>query len=99
MTQYRQGDVFLVKVASIPKDALPVAGRTILAHGEMTGHAHEIKSKHATLFEHAGERFLQVTKPVVLRHQEHAPISLPVGDYRVVRQREYSPEAIRNVSD
>ena len=84
---------------TIPTDAVPVNGPTILAHGELTGHAHEIKSKHARLFERAGERFLRVTRWVVLRHQEHAPITLAPGTYRVIRQREYSPEAILNVAD
>lgn len=32
-------------------------------------------------------------------HQEHGPITLPPGNYRVQIQREYSPEEIRNVAD
>ncbi len=32
-------------------------------------------------------------------HEEHGPVTLPPGDYKVVIQREYSPEAIRNVAD
>lgn len=42
---YRQGDVFLIPVAAIPKNAKEVArdnGRVILAYGEVTGHAHQI---------------------------------------------------------
>jgi hypothetical protein len=41
--QYRHGDVFLRAVAAIPDDAKPVEpdrGRTVLAYGEVTGHAH-----------------------------------------------------------
>ena len=34
-----------------------------------------------------------------LRHDEHSTIVLPRGTYRVSRQREYSPEAIRQVAD
>ena len=37
--------------------------------------------------------------PVALEHDEHETIQLPPGDYRIIRQREYSPEAIRNVAD
>jgi hypothetical protein len=36
---------------------------------------------------------------VELRHEEHAPIHLPEGKYRVIGQREYSPEEIRRVVD
>ncbi len=46
----------------------------------------------------------EVVEGVVLRHEEHRPFVIPQGDYRVggqgVRtQREYTPEAIRNVAD
>jgi hypothetical protein len=44
-TLYRQGDVLLRRVASIPAKAKEVArdnGRLILAYGEVTGHAHVI---------------------------------------------------------
>jgi hypothetical protein len=32
-------------------------------------------------------------------HEEHGPITLDPGMWRVVRQREYHPEAIRTVMD
>ena len=32
-------------------------------------------------------------------HEEHDPIILDPGNYEIVRQREYSPEQIRNVAD
>jgi hypothetical protein len=32
-------------------------------------------------------------------HQEHGPIALPRGTYRVWGQREYIPRGIRNVVD
>ncbi len=54
MKQIRQGDVFLVQVDAIPKDAQPLerdAGRVVLAYGEVTGHAHAIEESHATLLE------------------------------------------------
>ena len=49
--QVRQGDVLLVP-ASRPGDAKPVGrdcGRVVLAYGEVTGHAHAIRSHGATL--------------------------------------------------
>jgi hypothetical protein len=101
-------------------------GRIILAHGEVTGHAHELVDVDETMLaipaadffeEPDGRRILLVTRPCVLRHQEHAAIALdqanPVqvrqgdvllqpigaGAWEVIRQREYSPEAIRSVAD
>lgn len=34
-----------------------------------------------------------------VNHQEHDTVTLDPGKYKIVRQREYSPEAIRNVAD
>lgn len=96
--QLRQGDVFIELVETLPDGAIPVDG-LVLAEGEVTGHAHRIQGGQAKLFERAGERFLRVTAKARLEHEEHATIELPRGVYRVVRQREYSPEEIRNVAD
>jgi len=38
--------------------------------------------------------------PVALTHEEHAPLSIAPGDYRIIQQREYQPrETPRAVSD
>ena len=103
---FRQGDVLIVPVAKIPGDLQPVnreKGRVILAHGEVTGHAHAIKDKRAALFRDPklAAIFMHVSgdSPVALEHDEHDTIQVPPGDYRVIRQREYHPEEIRNVAD
>lgn len=103
---FRQGDVLVEAVASIPPSAKVKAregGRVVLAHGEVTGHAHAIAAPNATLFslldDGAEELYLEADGTVHLRHEEHAEIEIPGGLYRVTRQREYSPEAIRNVAD
>jgi hypothetical protein len=46
-----------------------------------------------------GALFLEVMRPTQIIHQQHHPIELPAGCYRVIRQREYTPEAIREVAD
>lgn len=102
----RQGDVLIVGVKSVPKSTEPVArdkGRVVLAYGEVTGHAHAIKSKNAALFRDPklAAVFMLVTGdgPVALEHEEHGTITIPPGAYRVVGQREYSPQEIRRVAD
>jgi hypothetical protein len=104
---YRQGDVLLIPVESIPvklKDMGRDGGRVVLAHGEATGHTHAIADERAALFRKVdGEAavFMRVLgeAPVALVHDEHDTIMIPPGWYRVIRQREYSPGAIRNVED
>lgn len=96
---YRQGDVLLVPVARVEGRKSPSKKRIVLAEGEVTGHAHSVSAKDAELFVSEVETYLRVRSETDVTHQEHSPITLPPGSYKVVRQREYSPEAIRNVSD
>jgi hypothetical protein len=99
---YRQGDVLIERIETIPKAAVkfvPIGGRIILAHGEATGHHHSVDADAADWWKTDGQTFLDVSAPTEVVHQEHAPIALAPGKYRVRRQREYSPEAIRNVAD
>lgn len=105
MIQLRQGDVF-IKCCKQPRQTLaPVnrdaRGRLILAAGEATGHHHAIEAREAALFnDDKGKCFLYIDgNPVMLGHEEHAPITIDPGWYEVIRQREYTPEAIRNVTD
>jgi hypothetical protein len=92
----RQGDVLLVAVDAIPEGAerQPRRGRLVLAEGEATGHAHAIEESDALEFRVGDERFVLVRSKAQLIHEEHAPIDLPVGAYRVVIQREYEPAPI-----
>jgi hypothetical protein len=103
---FRQGDVLIIPVAKIPGNLEPVkreGGRVILAHGEVTGHAHAIKDDRAALFRDPklAAIFMHVSgdAPVALEHDEHDTISVPPGNYEIRRQREYGPEEIRRVED
>lgn len=101
---YRQGDVLIERVDSIPTNATVVPrdkGKVVLAYGEVTGHSHAIAVPKARLLRTADQAtYLEVKEALaLLEHDEHAPIALPAGKYRVTIQREYSPEAIRNVQD
>ena len=97
---FRHGDVLIQKVASIPKEAKRLKHRT-LAHGELTGHSHQIKERDAVaLWQADRELFLEVeARQATVVHQEHAAIEIPQGVYRVWRQREYTPERIVVVRD
>lgn len=104
MKIFRQGDVLIQRVASIPNGLAkqkPEQGRIILAHGEATGHHHSLEADAADWWkdEKSGDQFLNVAKVASVVHQEHGPIALKPGKYLVRRQKEYSPAAIRNVAD
>ena len=112
---FRQGDVLLTQVDALPgktqvidPSTQQVTGRLVLAYGEATGHHHSItKNSNVALLETVTENateakgiFLSIMGDgATLVHQEHAPIKLPTGDYKVTIQKEYTPEAIQNVID
>ena len=98
-TQFRQGDVMIEKVDSIPSASIKENGRVILAHGEVTGHAHEIDQSEGEAWRSGEALFVKTKKKTAVTHQEHNPIPLDRGSYKVTRQEEYSPEEIINVAD
>ena len=93
---WRQGDVLIQAIAEIP-DGVSAKSDLILAEGEATGHMHRIADgKTAELFEKGAEMFLRVFTPnATVVHDEHGPIALKPGNYRVWLQREYAPEVLR----
>ena len=105
--QYRQGDVFLISVKSIPANAIQEAekDRVILAYGEVTGHSHAFYTDRVRFFRETcsdGVRaFIDVVgdASVSLKHEEHTTIEVPPGKYEVRIQSEYSPAEIRRVCD
>jgi hypothetical protein len=98
----RQGDVMLQRIDSIPKKAKEIkrgVASLVLAEGEVTGHAHVIKDRLARLFGDGDNQYVKLEQPATLEHEEHSAHCLEAGSYRLIHQREYSPEAIRNVAD
>lgn len=112
----RQGDVLLIPVKTIPDQATALppdeSHRVILAHGEVTGHAHAVYRpqavvKHRVDMPVAGRpdnqpaalNFLQVLETVNLGHEEHTAAPLGAPQYFTTIQTEYTPEELRNVAD
>jgi hypothetical protein len=94
----RHGDVQVVMVKEIPKDVKLLKGRKELAYGEVTGHAHRVDV--GDLFETKnGELYLKVDRLSTLTHEEHKPVKLKPGNYRIVIKRQYSPEGWESVRD
>lgn len=108
----RQGDVLLVYLGDEEVNGTHEVeakdGRVVLAYGEVTGHAHAIYGGGAKLFRFdpdkgyqgmVADAVLKVEQPTALKHEEHAEIPLPAGNYLVIRQVEYTPEELRRVAD
>lgn len=101
--QVRQGDVLIEETGQrVPAGAVPRArenGRVVLAHGEVTGHAHAVADQDAELYDVGDVMLLEVDHLSDVRHDEHGAVTLTPTTHEVIRQSEYTPAAIVNVGD
>lgn len=110
----RQGDILLVQAITPSGYGKLATDQVVVGNGEVTGHTHTLSNATwlvtpETTQEHLREFadgkimnmpiFVVAGEGSMLTHQEHAPLSVPPGTWRVIRQREYAPEAIRSVLD
>lgn len=96
---YRQGDVLIVRVDKIPEGVKP-APDLVLAHGEVTGHKHQIlDAKRVKRYVAERLQYLAVRAKCKVQHEEHSPVTLPPGSYVVLIQTEYTPGELRAVMD
>ncbi len=110
---FAQGDLLLERVADVTPSGTIEENLNgvamVLAEGETTGHHHAIWDR-VTMFRDdmlardipAGLYIghLQVASAYArVTHEEHAPLTLPRGTYRVRRQRELGPMDARAIID
>ena len=103
----RQGDILLVRVDEDDHDARmcmkddwqvhaePGEG-IIVAAGEVTGHHHRIRGRGVRMYRRNNSSYIRVGRtiqPRQMTHEEHQPVTLEQGTYKVVRQREYAPRS------
>lgn len=109
-----QGDIIFVRVKEIPKDA-KIKQDGVIAEGEQSGHFHKLKTvvavKEGTrteeiekmtdglVYEKNGDLFVKANAPTTIVHNEHNPVVLPKGTYKIKRTREYTPNGWREVQD
>jgi hypothetical protein len=110
---FAQGDLLIERVDDVePSGTIrspDASGAMVLAEGEVTGHRHAIFDRVTMFRDDALAREIPSGLYVghvkvaggsaVIQHQEHAPITLEEGTYRVRRQRELEPRDAVLVSD
>jgi hypothetical protein len=109
---FAQGDLLLERVADVaPSGTIEenIEGALVLAEGEESGHRHAIRERVTRFRDDRLARdipaglylgHVQVSSEYArLTHEEHAPITLPRGTYRVRRQRELGPRDARVLPD
>jgi hypothetical protein len=110
---FAQGDLLIERVADVEPSGTMLAadatGATVLAEGEFTGHRHAIYDRVTMFRDDTLAREVPTGLYVghvkvaggsaTIHHQEHGPISLAEGTWRVRRQRELEPKDAVLVSD
>jgi hypothetical protein len=105
-----QGDVLFERIEKLPNNVTQTkAGKKgyVVSHSE-TGHAHVIKeSPSVKMFSAANDNMIAYlvvdNTGCVVEHTRnfdtHAPLKFSEGIYKVIRQREYTPEGWRVAQD
>jgi hypothetical protein len=109
---FAQGDLLIEQIENRPPSGTRIAtqaGATIVAEGELSGHRHTIYDAVTMFRDDALARdipaglyvgHINVDSPSArLVHDEHDPITLRQGSYRVRRQREFEPKDVGLVVD
>src|SRR5262245_42690727 len=95
---HRQGDLLFLWQNTRPQADLPPRLSNVIVAGEPTGHAHGLTA--GTVLEAPeGTLCLDLHHAAEVVHEEQYPITLDSGPWRMVRQREFSPQAIGTVQD
>lgn len=93
------GDVIIERITALPKNfkKMEKSKDGALAYGELTGHFHGLQGDAFDLRTdpETKVKFLHVFEPTPVKHQEHSPIVIPPGDYKIGIQVEYDPFAKR----
>lgn len=98
---YRQGDLLFEKVERRNEGFSELVKNNIIAEGEIKGHKHILENGKVYKEKNAGngQAYLVLEKPSQVTHDEHNPIPLEEGVYKVSRQREFNGEYYTLVSD
>ncbi len=100
---FRQGDILFLKIENLPQGC-EKQNSIVIKEGETSGHSHKIVSGSVKFYKQVvadnsrtrslGEQiigYLEVTDRAVIGHEEHNPIYLPSGVYRILQQRVFNP--------
>lgn len=96
------GDVRLHRIDNLPDGLVPFETNA-LAEGEVTGHAHRMQGDACQVLvdKKTMTRYLRVTEPSDLTHEEHHTRTVPPGTYRIgiVREADHIEGVVRRVAD
>lgn len=95
MNQQRQGDLYFIKINSLPK-GLRKQKTGALVHSDTTNHTH-LLTKGDFLISKEGKMYLNLKTNSTVVHEEHGVNKLDKGLYEVRRQRHLLREDLISV--
>lgn len=103
----QQGDVTLELIQSMPSGVKIINAKSrgfVLMEGKVTGHAHciaETDPSICELYEKDGVLFVKASKIVTITHEEHNPMTLEPGIWKIgqVKEFDYLQNMVRSVID
>jgi hypothetical protein len=98
-SMHRQGDILFIRDDETDLSKATTQTDGIVARGEVTGHTHALETHKAALMLLAGAMYIKAWQDAQVLHQEHGPVLLEKGTWRVQRQREYRPDGWERVAD
>ena len=93
--QYAQGDILIERIDTPAEKTDHRRAQIILARGEITGHKHIMTGDLCRV----SDSIISAINGATVRHDQHGPIDLPSGSYRITRQREWVGARSRRVRD
>jgi hypothetical protein len=97
----RHGDLLIKSIDKLPKNLIKKEDG-VVAEGEHTNHKHRLVGGKAAVMEDLLlMKFITVSEPTTIVHEEHKALEIPVGDYEVIIEKEYDYflDEIRQVKD
>ena len=96
----RHGDVMIIPVPEVKGEivdrTIKFGGRVVencLKQGEATDHFHRVQNGDVTFRMDGETLYMSVnSESATVVHEEHKPVELSKGNYRIDEQREYHPE-------
>lgn len=100
----QQGDVLFFRESELPEGLKEkeIGDKIVFAEGEATGHAHTTTIDNVKIYEdNVNQLWTELFEQKIVTHEEHKPITLNPGIYRIGIVQEVDPfnEEINKIAD
>lgn len=91
---YKHGDVLIQKTNKVKGELKQTNGDLTVVKGDIVEYSHRFRVEEGTvhLYEDSGIPYIKViSEAATIVNEEHKPLTIPQGNYKIAIQREYDP--------